>query len=231
MTENARVKGQHPLRGQRAEPLARIPLLEVIIISYDDASNDYDTFDIEDIVIMGDTDDDDIDIKSDDDIDRSSDEYKTFHDCDIKWKRPYKLTEGIGPQTASTPRVSSLSRVKGKGKLKVPTKRKRTIQKVKEVKHKFNKLKRRSCVRGLRALPARVEEVFVKKPKSEVKVINYILGLRAPNAPGLGALSARVEEVAIKKPRSEVKVTNCILGLRAPNASNVECSSEKIRKC
>ncbi|GJS83289.1 hypothetical protein Tco_0749830 [Tanacetum coccineum] len=142
---------------------------------------------------------DDIDTESDDDINRSSDEYKTFHGHDIEWKWPHKLTEGIEPQTASTSRVS---RVKGKENLKVPTKRKRTIQKVEEVKHELNKLKSRSCVRGLRALPTRVEEVFVKIRRSDARVINCILGLRAPNAPGLRALSARVEEVVVKKPRS-----------------------------
>ncbi|GJV41124.1 ribonuclease H-like domain-containing protein [Tanacetum coccineum] len=69
----------------------------------------------------------------------------------------------------------------------------------------------RSCVRGLRALPTRVEEVFVKIRRSEVRVINCILGLRAPNAPGLRALSARVEEVGrivgIKRLLDDLRVT------------------------
>ncbi|GJZ82331.1 hypothetical protein Tco_0647504 [Tanacetum coccineum] len=61
--------------------------------------------------------------------------------------------------------------------------KKKTIQKVKEVVDELKKLKSMSCVRGFRALHARVEEVVVKKPRSEVKVTNCILGLRARNAP------------------------------------------------
>ncbi|GKA62806.1 hypothetical protein Tco_0762325, partial [Tanacetum coccineum] len=61
--------------------------------------------------------------------------------------------------------------------------KKRTIQKVEEVVDELKKLKSMSCVRGFRALYARVEEEVVKKPISEVKVTNCILGLRARNAP------------------------------------------------
>ncbi|GJR15669.1 hypothetical protein Tco_0798321 [Tanacetum coccineum] len=147
-----------------------IGMLEVIIISNGDTSLDVTSSDGK-LTLIGDIPFSNSDSSSDSDSDsydyiyeNSSEELIIFRaDHDLDWQFLKQTEEGYPkPQSASTSRVSNL---KGKEKVKVPTKKKKIEPRY-----------------GHRSSGVREETIMVKKPYSMVKVTNAIRSLRAPNA-------------------------------------------------